>query len=87
MESSLLKRRRILLLFLLGVGIPSLALGYLAFRGIGNERAFLAQRRLEEHRVISRLIGDTVVHELGMAERAVARAVAGGEAGSTRGRA
>ena len=78
MESLLLKRRKILLLFLLGVGIPSVALGYLAFRGIRNERALLEQRRVGEHRAVSRLISDTMVAEITMAERAVARAVASG---------
>jgi len=47
MELSLLRRRKIPLLFLLGVGIPSLALSYLAFRGIRNELALLEQRRLQ----------------------------------------
>jgi signal transduction histidine kinase len=76
MESLLHKRRKILWLFLLGVGIPSLALGYLAFRGIRNELASLEQRRLEEHRAVSRLISDALAQEITMAERAVARAVA-----------
>ncbi len=77
MESLLLKRRKIPLLFLLGVGIPSLALGYLAFRGIRNEIALQEQRRAAEHRALSQLIRDTVEAEIATLERAVALAVAG----------
>jgi len=78
MESLQRKRRKILLLFLVGVGIPSLALGYLAVRGIRNELASQDQRRLGEHRALSTLISDTLSHEITLAERAVARAVAAG---------
>jgi signal transduction histidine kinase len=60
MEIPLLRRRKITLLFLLGVGIPSLVLAYLAFRGIRNEAALLERRRLNEHRAISELVSDTV---------------------------
>ena len=67
MKSLLLKRRKILLLFLLGVGAPSVALSYLAFRGIRNERALLEQRRAGEHRAVSRFISDTMVAEINMA--------------------
>jgi len=76
MESPQLKRRKILLLFLLGVGVPSLALGYLAFRGIRNELALREQRRLDEHRTVSRFVSDTLSAEFAQTERAVARAVA-----------
>ena len=52
MESPLQKRREVLLLFLLGVGFPSLGLGYLAVREIRNELALLEQRGLAEHRAV-----------------------------------
>jgi len=83
MESLQQKRRKILLLFLLGVGTPSLALGYLAVRGVRNEVASLEQRRLGEHRAVSRIVSDTIVREIAAAERAVARAVAGSDSAST----
>jgi signal transduction histidine kinase len=77
MELSLLKRRRIPLLFLLGVGIPSLALSYLAFRGIRNELALLEQRRLGEHRALAELVGDTITERIAAAERAFSTVLTG----------
>ncbi|MGD2217533.1 MAG: histidine kinase dimerization/phospho-acceptor domain-containing protein, partial [Gemmatimonadales bacterium] len=77
MELSLLKRRRIPLLFLLGVGIPSLALSYLAVRGIRNELALLEQRRLGEHRALAELVGDTIAARIAGSERAFSAALAG----------
>ena len=41
-------RRRIILLFVLGIGLPSSLLGYLALRGIRNDQALLEQERREE---------------------------------------
>lgn len=41
------QRRRIVLLFGLGIVLPSLLLSYLAFRGIQNDRALLEKERLE----------------------------------------
>ena len=79
MESVLIKRRKLLLLFLLGVGAPSLALSYLAFRGIRNELASEERRRVEEQRAASQFISDTLSREFAAAERAVARAVAEGD--------
>lgn len=75
MESSLVKRRKITLLFLLGVGLPSLALSYLAFRGIRNELALTEQRRLDEHRALSRLLSDTIAGEIANAEQVLDRAL------------
>lgn len=77
MGYSLLKRRKLPLLFLLGVGIPGLALSILAFRGIRNELARLEQRRLEEHRSLARQIGDTLASEMDRVEDALSRLVAG----------
>jgi signal transduction histidine kinase len=41
------QRRRIVLLFGFGIVLPSLLLGYLAFRGIQNDRALVEKERLE----------------------------------------
>ncbi len=41
---------------MLGIGLPSLLLGYLAFRGIQNDQALLEKERLNEHRRIAELI-------------------------------
>jgi len=56
MQISIHKRKRILLLFFLGIGLPSLLLGYLAFRGIQNDRALLEKKRLDEHRRIAEMV-------------------------------
>ena len=46
------------MLFALGIGLPSLLLGYLAFRGIQNDRALLEKERLAETgQVADRVIG------------------------------
>ena len=42
------KQFRILFLFILGVGVPSLLLGYLAFRGIRNDQALLEREKRED---------------------------------------
>jgi len=47
------KHRKILLLFFLGIGSPSLLLGYLALRGIQNDQALLEKERLSKHRNIA----------------------------------
>ena len=52
MRLSVHKPKKILILFLLGIGIPCLLLGYLAFRGIQNDQALLEKERLDEHRKI-----------------------------------
>jgi len=50
MELSGKKRKKILFLFLFGIGLPSLLLGYFAFRGIQNDQALLEKRKLDDHR-------------------------------------
>ncbi len=45
-------RRRTILLFVLGIGLPSSLLGYLAFRGIRNDQALLERERREDLRRI-----------------------------------
>jgi signal transduction histidine kinase len=79
MESSLAKRRKITLLFLLGVALPSLVLSCLAFRGIRNELALTEQRRLDEHRTLSRLLSDTIAGEIAAAEQALDQALTGND--------
>jgi len=44
------KRRRIVLLFGFGIVLPSVLLGYLAFRGVQNDRALVEKERAEETR-------------------------------------
>jgi signal transduction histidine kinase len=58
------RQKRVLLLFLLGIVVPSLLLGYLAFRGIQNDQALLEQNRIEAQRraadLITRAVADAV---------------------------
>jgi len=54
------KRRRIILLFALGIVLPSVLLGFLAFRGIQNDRTLLEKERLEANRRIA----DQVIREV-----------------------
>jgi signal transduction histidine kinase len=54
------KSKRIPLLFLIGIGIPCLLLGYLAFRGIQNDQALLEKEKLNDHRKILELITRSV---------------------------
>jgi len=57
--------RRIILLFVLGIGLPSSLLGYLALRGIRNDQALLEQERREE---LMQIAAATVVaHDSGLA--------------------
>lgn len=64
------KRTRIIFLFLFGIVLPSLLLGYLAFRGVQNDRALLEKNRLEEHRRIAENISRKVDESLLAAEQA-----------------
>ena len=47
------KRNRIILIYLLGVVIPGLVLGYMAFRGIQNEDAFREKQTRQELNLIA----------------------------------
>ena len=60
MDPSVNKRTRILLHFSLGIGLPSLLLGYLAFRGIQNDQALLEKERLRQQREVAKLITGSV---------------------------
>ena len=65
------QRRRIVLLFGFGIVLPSLLLGYLAFRGIQNDRALVEKGRLEA----VKKAGDEVIRSVGAAVTAVEEAV------------
>lgn len=71
------QRRRIVLLFGLGIVLPSLLLGYLAFRGIQNDRALLEKERLDETRRTADLVIRAVDDEITAVEGALAKTVAG----------
>ncbi len=64
------KRKKILLLFLFGIVLPCLLLGYLAFRGVRNDRALLEKNRMEEHRRIAGQVIEKVDEHLAVAEQA-----------------
>ncbi|MGD8360604.1 MAG: hypothetical protein PVJ04_04180, partial [Gemmatimonadota bacterium] len=53
-------RKRILLLFFLGIGVPSVLLGYLAFRGIQNDQALVERERQDRHRRIAEVVAGSV---------------------------
>ncbi len=69
METSIHRRRRILLHFFLGIGLPSLLLGYLAFRGIRNDMALLEKERLSEHQRMAQQITESIDEEIAEVER------------------
>lgn len=58
------------LLFLLGIALPSLLLGYLAFRGVQNDRALLEKNRANEHRKIAENVSQSLDDRLRSAEQA-----------------
>lgn len=70
MEISIHKRKRIPLLFLIGIGIPCLLLGYLAFRGIQNDQALLEKERVSDHRKTLELINRSVEDSILKVEQA-----------------
>jgi signal transduction histidine kinase/tetratricopeptide (TPR) repeat protein len=69
MALNLSKRTRIVLLFLLGIALPSLILGYLAFRGVQNDRALLERNRANEHRKIAENVSHALDDRLRAAEQ------------------
>jgi signal transduction histidine kinase len=62
------RREKITLLFLLGVGLPSLGLSYLAFRGIRNDLALREQQRLGELRTVASRVTGVVEGRIAAAE-------------------
>ncbi len=77
MKGPVHQRRRIIILFGLGIVLPSLLLGYLAFRGIQNDRALSEQQRIEAIRRAADRIVRAVDTGLVAAEQALSGAVAG----------
>jgi signal transduction histidine kinase/tetratricopeptide (TPR) repeat protein len=71
------QRRRIVLLFGLGIVLPSLLLGYLAFRGIQNDRALLEKEKLEGTRRTADRIVRTVDGAIAAVEGSLSKAVTG----------
>ena len=76
METSILRRRKILLHFFLGIGLPSLLLGYLAFRGIQNDIALLEKERLNEHNKIAQQIAESINAKISAVEGAFLDSIA-----------
>jgi signal transduction histidine kinase/tetratricopeptide (TPR) repeat protein len=70
------KRRRIVFLFGFGIVLPSLLLGYLAFRGVQNDRALVEKERLEETRRAAERVISAVDDAIAVTEEALAKAIA-----------
>jgi signal transduction histidine kinase len=69
MKRTFPRQPRILFLFIGGIGLPSLLLGYLAFRGIKNDQALIEKDRIEEHRRIAGQIVRVMDDGLSQVER------------------
>ncbi len=76
METSIHRRRRILLHFFLGIGLPSLLLGYLAFRGIQNDMALLEKDRLSKHSTLAQQIAESIEEKISALEKAFLDSIA-----------
>ncbi len=63
------KQFRILFLFILGVGVPSLLLGYLAFRGIRNDQALLEREKREELQSLAETITSEIENRISQTEQ------------------
>ena len=70
MKLSIHKRKRIFLLFFLGIGLPSLILGYLAYRGIQNDRALIEKQNMQERRRIAEQISTSIEENIFKVEQA-----------------
>lgn len=70
------RRRKITLLFLMGVGLPSLGLTYLAFRGIRNDLALREQQALEELRTAATRVTAVMEGQIAASESAFSQALA-----------
>jgi len=66
-------KKRILILFFLGIAFPSFLLGYLAFRGIQNDQALVEQERQNRHRGIAALIAESLDASLAQIEQSLFR--------------
>ncbi len=69
------KRTRFLLLFICGIGLPSLLLGYLAFRGVKNDQALIEKERVEEQRRLANRAVQALDQGLLTVEQAFQRAL------------
>ena len=63
------KQYRIFFLFFLGIGVPSLLLGYLAFRGVRNDQALLERDKREELRSLTDTITAEIENEISRTEK------------------
>jgi signal transduction histidine kinase len=70
MELGIRKRRKIFLLFLLGIGLPSMLLGYFAFRGIQNDQALLEKKQRDDHRRAAESITLSIDRSISKVEQA-----------------
>lgn len=75
MDASAHKRRRVIFHFLLGIGLPSVLLGYLAFRGIRNDVALLERARLHEHNAIAHKITESIDDRISALEKGLLDAI------------
>ncbi|MHC4183998.1 MAG: hypothetical protein ACYSR0_11690, partial [Planctomycetota bacterium] len=80
MKTSIHRRRRILLHFFLGIGLPSLLLGYLAFRGIQNDIALLEKEQLSEHDTIAQQITNSINDKISAVEEGFLDSIANHQA-------
>ncbi|OVE79519.1 hypothetical protein BVY01_02325 [bacterium I07] len=64
MKAQLRKPRKIIILFIIGIGLPSLILGYLAFRGIRNDQALMERDQLNSHRELAQQVISAVSDSL-----------------------
>ena len=74
MELGIRKRKKIFLLFFLGIGLPSLLLGYFAFRGVQNDQALLEKRRLDDHRRAAEQVTSSINQSISEVEQAFLKA-------------
>jgi len=70
MGKSTYKPKKIPLLFSLGIGIPCILLGYLAFRGVKNDQALLEKERLNEQHEILEKVTESIEENIISAEQA-----------------
>jgi len=64
----------------LGIGVPSLLLGYLAFRGVRNDVALLGEERLREHEAIAQQVIESLNDEILAVEGAFLDSIANQQA-------
>jgi signal transduction histidine kinase len=75
MELSVKKRKKIFLLFFLGIGLPSLLLGYFAFRGIQNDQALLEKGKLDDHLRAAEKVTSSINQSISEVEQAFLKAL------------